>query len=324
MTQTTMSRKQLVVIEGNISSSKTTILRGCREAGFAVFEEPLDVWKERYVEKNGDNILGLFYANTPRWAFTFEVGVMHTRFHKLLEALSHPDATVILERSLWTDAHVFEPLAYASGNMTDMEHILYRDWYECFMKYAVEPLLKNCDIEYIFIDTPPEECFRRKQVRDRLEESAVVPEYFAQLHERHHKWLLDIDFPHRVQVVDGSKDQAGVLKQVLECMRVCVLTPLKLSTEDGAAVWSKINEEHRAAPVKPHKPARRGALLTIPPREERSSDDEYHDDQIVYVAHPNAGPRADEMRPAVPHESPKSDDEMRPAIPRFDHGSTGC
>lgn len=327
------TRKQVIFIEGNISSSKTTILRGCREAGFAVFEEPLDVWKERYVEKDGQNILGLFYADTPRWAFTFEVGVMHTRFFQLLEALKHSDATVIVERSLYTDGRVFAPEAYAAGNMTSMEWKLYTDWYNCFMKCTVEPILAECDIEFIFIDTPPEICFQRKTIRDRKEESAVVPSYFGNLHDRHEKWLLDPDMPHRVQVVDGSKTQPEVLKQVLKCVKVCVTSPLKTSIEGGRKIWQEVVQEYRVSPraedlliAKPFPPkviGRKKPLERVS-KEAHSSDDEYHDD--VTIALPFVGPRTvDTMHPVIPTDSrPACSESLQEHLNVVAAHVTGC
>jgi len=236
-------RKKLVFVEGNISSSKTTILNGCKEAGFTVFEEPLDVWKERYCEKSGDNILGNFYADTPRWAFTFEVAVMTTRFMRLIEAIAHPDQVVILERSLWTDRHVFAPLCYSSGNMTEIEWKVYIDWYETFMKHAVEHAIANCDIEFIFIDTSPEICFERKKARDRKEEKTVPIDYLLKLHEKHQMWLLDPDLRHRCQVVDGTRTKPEVLEETLECLAVCLQPQLRLSEEDGAKIWQKITSD---------------------------------------------------------------------------------
>lgn len=242
-------KKQLIFIEGNIAASKSTILTGCREANFAIFEEPLDVWKERYCEKSGENILELFYKDTPRWSFTFEVAVLHTRFYKLLEAINHSDHTVILERSVWTDLHVFEPNCYAQGNMTELEHKIYQDWIACFMKHAIEPLLKNCELVFIYVRTPPEVCFQRKQNRDRKEEVGVVPDYFRQLHDRHDKWLLDADFPHKLHTIDGAQDQPTVLRSVLEAIRQSIVAPLKASNEDGAKVWRDLVRTHGSMPT---------------------------------------------------------------------------
>ena len=209
-------RKRVFYVEGNISSSKTTVLAGLREAGVAVYEEPLHIWKERYVEKNGDNILGLFYADMARWSFQFEVAVMTTRIQELERALKDPAEIVVVERSIFTDFHVFAPNLYAEGKMTDAEWKIYEDWYNLQLRLVLKPLVAQADVSFIFIDTDAETCHARKIGRDRKEEKLMPPDYLIQLQKRHENWLLDVDFPHPMHRVDGHGDEQEVLQQVLK------------------------------------------------------------------------------------------------------------
>jgi hypothetical protein len=48
---------------------------------------------------------------------------------------------------------------------------------------------KKIVTEYIYIQTPPEECYNRKIGRARAEEDGVVPKYFHELHDKHEDWL---------------------------------------------------------------------------------------------------------------------------------------
>ena len=208
-------RKKIIFVEGNLSSGKSTVLRGCKEAGLTVLEEPLDVWQQRYSSGvEGDNILNRFYGDMKRWSFTFEVGVMHTRFHLLREALAHPAELVVIERSPFTDLKGFAENVRASGGMDDVEWKIYIDWYNTFIEHTVKPLLAHVDIEFVFIDTPVETCFHRMKIRDRLEEVNVPPQYLINIDRDHRNWLLHPTFEYKLHLVDGMQTREEVLNSL--------------------------------------------------------------------------------------------------------------
>ena len=216
---TTEKKKKLFFIEGNISSSKTTVLKACEKAGYTVFDEPLDIWTAKYVEKNGDNILKLFYENMERWSFQTEVAIMTTRFKRLVEALAHNSDVVVLERSLFTDFHVFAPNLYDNNNMTDMEWIIYEDWYNTFMSVIKPMMIDVHDVTFLYINTSPEECLKRKTSRARLEENEMVPEYLIHLHKKHNDWLLDKEMKYQVYNINGNGTQNEVAGAVINAIR---------------------------------------------------------------------------------------------------------
>ena len=211
------TKRKLFFIEGNISSGKSSLLELLMERGVVVFQEPIHIWKEHYVEKNGDNILGLFYSNMKRWSFQFEVAVMNTRFKNIMKALNSNHNLMIIERSLLTDMKVFAPNLYAMNEMTDMEWKIYCDWYETFME-LIEERLKQVDVQFIYIKTDPEICFERKLQRDRTEEKDVIPDYFISLHERHEKWLNDVDSDHKVHIIDGNQNRINVYNNTINLL----------------------------------------------------------------------------------------------------------
>lgn len=206
--------KRIIYIEGNISSGKSTCLRALQDKGYSVFEEPLEVWQTRYVEDDGSNVLGKFYQNMNRWSFQLEVAVMTTRIIKLVEALESPSEIVILERSPMVDRNVFAPNLYETGEMTKMEWKIYLDWYN-LARFFINMILEMHHVEMIFVNTSPEECYRRKCIRDRVEEASVRPTYFGQLHEKHMKWLVDGDgLEHKVHTINGNDTKEGVMSQI--------------------------------------------------------------------------------------------------------------
>lgn len=211
-------QKRCIFVEGNISSGKSTLLRNLEHCGYSVFQEGLDVWKNRYVEKNGENILGMFYKDMKAWSFTFEVAVMNTRYQTIMKALESDSDTVIIERSLLTDMKVFAPNLYSMGEMTDMQWVIYEDWHTTFLN-LVEKLLSECRITYVYIRTTPEICFERKIGRDRREEKEVIPEYLFSIHERHETWLNDVDNKNDVRIINGNSSEDSIMVEVEKIIR---------------------------------------------------------------------------------------------------------
>lgn len=215
-----MSKKKTIVfVEGNISSGKSTLLHNLEEKGLTVFQEPIDVWKEKYKGRNGKNIFGLFYEDMARWSFQFEVAVMNTRYHKILDALNSDSDITIIERSLMTDMKVFAPNLYEMGKIIDVEWIIYNDWHNTFIQ-LVNDKLKNVNIEYIYVRTSPETCFERKSKRDRNEEKDVIPDYFIALHEKHENWLIQSEMENVVHTISGESNAEQVYQEVLNVLGI--------------------------------------------------------------------------------------------------------
>jgi deoxyadenosine/deoxycytidine kinase len=244
-----MDSARLFIIEGNISCGKTTVVENLRLLGYSVFEEPLEVWQKEYVH-DGHNILDLFYSDMKRWGFKFEMVSLMTRYKQLKAALQvlsggsavaqsaaidnvnfaaghsvyTPTNIVFIERSLLTDRHIFALNLYHEGVFDALEWKIYCDWHDLFME-MVRQLTSGSSVktEYIYIQTPPEECFARKVGRARVEENNIVPKYFQELHDKHEEWLAsgyltDEGTNHCVHIIRGCGTREEVLTQVVEIL----------------------------------------------------------------------------------------------------------
>ena len=63
-------------VEGNIGTGKSTFLKmieKCYPDDCQVIYEPLDTWTS-FKDKEGVNILGHFYKDPKRYAYTFQIG----------------------------------------------------------------------------------------------------------------------------------------------------------------------------------------------------------------------------------------------------------
>ena len=176
--------RMMVLLEGNIGAGKTTVGRNIARSGhFGFIEEPTTLWREGFAS----NMLELFYSDSNRWAFTFQICAFVTRAKTWHEVWQRTDRNqVILERSIFCDRYVFAENCYRSGLITLAEHQLYRGMWDFVVdKYCDEPDL------ILYLRTPAEVCMERIKSRGREEESNIPLEYLLQLEELHDEWLLD-------------------------------------------------------------------------------------------------------------------------------------
>jgi deoxyadenosine/deoxycytidine kinase len=105
-------------IEGNIGAGKSTLLAALAAnaptmARLTVVPEPVDKWTRC-------GILGLFYRDPRRWAYAFQSYAFFSRLKAQVEARrAAPFSTVVIERSVWSDRHVFGAQARADGLFTE-------------------------------------------------------------------------------------------------------------------------------------------------------------------------------------------------------------
>ena len=195
MTDPMEEEKLMILLEGNIGAGKTTVGRTLADDGrFGFIEEPTTMWREGFAS----NMLGLYYEDPQRWAFTFQICAFITRAKTWREVLALTDhSKVILERSVFCDRHVFAENCYRTGLMSLAEYQLYQGMWEFLVtSYCVEPDL------ILYLRTPAEICMERIGDRGRSEEEGIPLEYLAQLEQLHDEWLLD--HPKAV-VLDGER-----------------------------------------------------------------------------------------------------------------------
>ena len=72
-----------ISIEGNIGSGKSTILKIIRErfTSLQILDEPLAEW-QNIGEKKNINLLEMYYKDSKRWGFTFQIFAFMSRLTK--------------------------------------------------------------------------------------------------------------------------------------------------------------------------------------------------------------------------------------------------
>jgi len=183
-TQIRESDRLMVLLEGNIGAGKTTVGRTIATSeDFGFIEEPTKVWQQGFAA----NMLELFYSDTKRWAFTFQILAFVTRaktWHEVWQQTDHNK--VVLERSIFCDRHVFAKNCYQTGLFSESEYQLYCGMWDFMVsQYCAEP-----DV-ILYLRTPAEVCLQRIVDRGRTEEMGIPLDYLLQLESLHDQWLLD-------------------------------------------------------------------------------------------------------------------------------------
>jgi len=185
----------MILFEGNIAAGKSTVGRRLAESKlFGFVEEPVGAWQGEFEE----NLLDLFYRDTERWAFTFQLAAFTTRAKTWSEVLAMTDhRNVVLERSIYCDRYVFAKNCHQSGLMSKTEWQLYCklwDWLET--NWCAEP------DRIVYLRTPAEVCQERIEKRGREEETTIPLEYLRDLEALHDEWLLGNP---KAVVLDGCR-----------------------------------------------------------------------------------------------------------------------
>lgn len=211
--------KRIIFIEGNISSGKSTLIKGLRDAGYDVFEEPADKWVDVYKNQDGINSLELFYQDMKSNAFRFEMLAMKTRWDIIKQALQNAANIIFIERSLLTDIKTFALNLYEQNLLDSLEWKIYNDWYNDKIE-DVNHLFENVELQFLYLRTDPEICFERKKERNRNEERHVPLEYFQTIHEKHDAWLNAGEFvynnkSYRPRIINGNQSVEKVLEETI-------------------------------------------------------------------------------------------------------------
>jgi deoxycitidine kinase len=203
----------MILLEGNIAAGKSTIGQMLAESNvFGFVPEPVPQW-QNYLLPSGRrvNLLELFYSDPKRWAFMFQLAAFTTRAKTWTEILALDNhRTVVLERSIYCDRHVFARNCFQSGLMTEEEWEIYCQMWDFInsQNWCAQPDL------VVNVRTPAEVCHERLHPRGRSEEGGITLPYLKDLEVLHEEWLNSPKHPGhclindklvRVLILDGTK-----------------------------------------------------------------------------------------------------------------------
>tara|TARA_Y100000389_G_scaffold101314_1_gene98070 strand:+ start:7888 stop:8544 length:657 start_codon:yes stop_codon:yes gene_type:complete len=195
------SKPLRIYIEGNIGSGKTTFCKYLTEyfkdKDISVALEPLDRWLNTK-DKDGTNILDLYYKDSAKYSFVFQMTTFITRCQELIK-MDNP--VVISERSNFTDKNIFVQLCIDNGWINSIEETVYNEWFDW--------LIKKNSLEgdlFVYLRTDHTICKERIGKRGRVEEEGIPIELLKSLEEKHDKWLMNYEMKNKI-VFDNNSDE---------------------------------------------------------------------------------------------------------------------
>lgn len=181
----------MIYIEGNIGAGKSTFLKLFEEylaqnlPHSMVLAEPVQAWMDTQ-DSNGKSILEHYYEDQKKYGFTFQMNAFISRVNEIEEMRKQNKLHYFVERSVYTDKNVFTLTNYKNGNINEIEHEVYQQWFNVFTeKFNLRPKA------YIYLKASPETCAVRIKRRDRTGESSIPLEYLRELHILHDTWLAE-------------------------------------------------------------------------------------------------------------------------------------
>ncbi len=176
---------KVLIVEGNIGVGKSTFLKMVSKyLDVQIIYEPDQKWQNA---GGGENLLDKFYADTKRWAYTFQTYAFVTRvLEQEKYTKSNPGAVQIIERSVYADRYCFARNCYEMGVMSSLEWKLYQEWFSWLVDgYTAKPS------GFIYLRTEPQICYERVLKRGRSAEKTLSLDYLKMLHQKHEEWLVE-------------------------------------------------------------------------------------------------------------------------------------
>lgn len=180
----------IIYLEGNIGSGKSTLINFLQEyitqhkIDADVILEPVEEW-ERTQDSNGVNILQHYYKNQNKYGFAFQINALLSRVKKIMERIKNSRKSVhFVERSIFTDRNVFLESNYQNGNITEIEYVIYQQWFNWILEnYSLHPG------GIAFLNTDANVCYQRIKERSRTGEEEIPITYLNVLDLYHRRWL---------------------------------------------------------------------------------------------------------------------------------------
>jgi deoxyadenosine/deoxycytidine kinase len=197
-----LADKELIVIEGNIGSGKTTLALKIAE-----------LYSARVIlETFEDNpFLPKFYDDKERYAFPVELSFLAARYRQLKE-IQNKD---LFHQLTISDYHFLKSLIFASETLSDDEYKLYRQLFNIMYEIVPIPDL------YVYIHRPIEILLEFIAKRGRDYEKGIGADYLKKIQDGYFRFfkehpelrILVID----VGYSDYKKDDA-IFKEVVKLL----------------------------------------------------------------------------------------------------------
>ncbi len=166
-----------IAVAGNIGSGKTT-LTGLLSKHYK--------WDAHFEDVDENPYLNDFYNDMQRWSFNLQVFFLNSRFSQILN-FRQLGKTVIQDRTIYEDAHIFAPNLHAMGLMSTRDFDNYFSLFQLMSSLIQPPDL----LIYLRASVPT--LVNQIQKRGRDYENSIRLDYLKRLNERYEAWISKYD-----------------------------------------------------------------------------------------------------------------------------------
>ncbi len=169
------SKPKHVAVAGNIGAGKTTLTQMLSKHY---------KWIPQFEDVDHNPYLYDFYEDMPRWSFNLQIYFLNSRLAQLLE-IQQGTETVIQDRTIYEDAHIFAPNLHDMGLMSKRDYDNYFDFFQTLKRMVKPPDL------LIYLNASVPTLVAQIQKRGREYEENIRLDYLKKLNEFYNKWISE-------------------------------------------------------------------------------------------------------------------------------------
>lgn len=169
----TLESLRHIAIAGNIGAGKTTLANKL-SAHFG--------WDVLYEDVDHNPYLSDFYENMHRWSFNLQIYFLNSRISQI-RRIQEGSRTVVQDRTVYEDAHIFAPNLYEMGLMASRDFENYHSLFKTVTSLIAPPDL----LIYLRASLPA--LMRQIRRRGRDYENNIRQDYLQNLNNHYETWI---------------------------------------------------------------------------------------------------------------------------------------
>ena len=162
-----------IAVAGNIGAGKTTLTELLSKHY---------KWIPQFEDVENNPYLNDFYEDMTRWSFNVQVYFLNNRLNNLIDIQSGT-STVIQDRTIYEDAHIFAPNLYEMGLMSKRDFDNYFYFFQTLKRMVQPPDL------LIYLNASVPTLVAQIQKRGREYEENIRLDYLKKLNDYYNKWI---------------------------------------------------------------------------------------------------------------------------------------